>query len=253
MGTLSKNVVDGTATERQVYCNSCGGNRTHTVLKSVKVDLHWDEGDEHGNCIDWYNDCEILECKGCNTITFKHEVWDSETGYDYDGPIIATTFYPNRNLGQIKEDVEWSVPDNLRGIYKEIISSFNMNNFILSAAGLRALIEGICAEQGIKKGMALRPVEGGGEELKKVDALDGKINGLCENGILSKRNTDILHGFRFLGNDAVHKLDRPNKEELQIAIRILEHLIDEIYVIPNEGERLKKLSETRKAKAVNKK
>ena len=39
------------------------------------------------------------------------------------------------------------VPYNIYRIYEESIQSFNIGNYILCAAGLRAVIEGICEEE----------------------------------------------------------------------------------------------------------
>lgn len=69
--------------------------------------------------------------------------------------------------------------------------------------------------------------------------LDGKINGLQERGLITKSQQCALHELRFLGNKALHDLDIPSKNELEIAFEIIEHLLLEIYELPIKTSELK--------------
>jgi len=71
-------------------------------------------------------------------------------------------------------------------------------------------------------------------------SLPGKINGLHEKGFLTIQHADFLHEHRALGNSAVHELKTPSKEELGLAIEILESAFDTIYELPHKGLRLQK-------------
>ncbi|MFI8035744.1 hypothetical protein ACH8I4_17980, partial [Acinetobacter sp. ABJ_C3_5] len=53
-------------------------------------------------------------------------------------------------------------------------------------------------------------------------------------GDVSKRDVDLLHSLRFLGNDAVHELEIPGIQDIKVAFNIIEHLIQSIYIMPNE-------------------
>lgn len=76
--------------------------------------------------------------------------------------------------------------------------------------------------------------------------LQGKINGLYEKGVLTKESAESLHEHRYLGNEAVHELSQPSKEELALAINIIEHILETIYEIP---EKVLELRVARKKKA----
>lgn len=106
----------------------------------------------------------------------------------------------------------------------------NANARTLAAAGLRAVAEAICIEQGCVTG-----------------SLKQKIDALVTNGTLSRRDADYLHQHRFLGNEAVHQLSAPPEDEFGIALKILEHLLETIYIVPHLGSRLRKMRSSRGA------
>jgi hypothetical protein len=42
-----------------------------------------------------------------------------------------------------------------------------------------------------------------------------------------------------LGNEALHELTKPQPEELQIGIKIIEHILENIYELPSQANELK--------------
>ena len=140
-----------------------------------------------------------------------------------------------------------NVPPILRRIHRETIDAFNGECFTLCAAGLRGLVEGICAVQSVADGPVAIPVAGGGSQTVRKGNLEGKIAGLCEKGILTKSSAETLHEHRFLGNEAVHELAQPSHEELKLAIEIIEHTLDQLYEIPEKAVTLKEQRARRKS------
>ncbi len=136
----------------------------------------------------------------------------------------------------------------MRRIYRETIECFNNEIYTLCAAGLRSIVEGICKDQGIKDGPITVTENDGSSKTVRKRNLHGKISGLCEKGILTKKNSDILHELRFLGNEAVHELSQPSPEELTLAIEIIEHIIDALYKIPEKARQLKHKKASRQKK-----
>jgi hypothetical protein len=56
--------------------------------------------------------------------------------------------------------------------------------------------------------------------------------------------TDIvenLHGFRFIGNDAVHKLEAPTDFELTLALDVIEDILNFLYALDYKVSLLEKL------------
>jgi hypothetical protein len=177
-------------------------------------------------------DWEIWQCCGCDEVTFK-ETWFTSEDRDYDGsPLPTIHFYPPRTQTWVKPKEYRRLPDHLEDLYEEIIKTFNDRAFVLSAGGLRALLEGICVDQGVTRG----PDAAG----KVVKTLEGKINGLKDLDNVPASIVENLHGFRFLGNTALHELDRPPAEDLAEAIEVIEDVMNVIYELDYKSARLYK-------------
>ena len=221
----------------KVLCSSCKNNTKHLVLTSIneKGTEPWDEY----YSFQWNTDYEIIQCLGCETVSFRSYSINSENS-DHEGRAIETILlYPKRSKNTLAVKNYMNVPYNLQRIYRETIDSYNYGNLTLCGAGVRALVEGLCQENGIKGGnVEITKKDGSTVTLRKTN-LQGKINGLHESGKLTSQNSDILHEHRFLGNEAVHELSSPSKEDLGLAIEIVENVFDTLYEIPNKGLRLK--------------
>ena len=85
------------------------------------------------------------------------------------------------------------------------------------------LIESICNDQ----------IKNGNIEFKSKN-LYGKIDELVENGILTKKSGEILHGIREIGNSSTHELKPTNINNLKIAFDIIENLLLMLYIFPKE-------------------
>ena len=56
----------------------------------------------------------------------------------------------------------------------------------------------------------------------------------------------MLHQHRYLGNEAVHELKAPSSDELRLAIEIIEHVVEQLYEIPQKAVALKRTIAERK-------
>jgi hypothetical protein len=156
--------------------------------------------------------------------------------------------YPKRRLETLPTKPFYNVPSNLRRIYGELIDCFNNDSPTLCAAGLRAIVEGICAERSILDGPIEEPEKGGGTKIVRYKDLRGRIAGLQEKGLLTKTSAETLHAHRYLGNDAVHQLVRPSTDELRLAVEIVEHSLEQLYELPEKAEELKRAKALRDKK-----
>jgi hypothetical protein len=66
--------------------------------------------------------------------------------------------------------------------------------------------------------------------------LQGKIGGLKEKGIMTETHANILHEHRYLGNGAIHELSSPSKNELAIAIEVIEKTFDIVYGLSDKAD-----------------
>jgi hypothetical protein len=137
-------------TEFRVLCPECKIETRHIVIQSA--DIRGREDYDETFSIDWESKHQILECQGCLTISYRDESsnsedWDLRTGE----PEVFVRLYPKRTKDTLFIKDFLNTSPNLTRIYREIIDSFNNQIFTLCAAGLRAIIEGICAEEGVLK------------------------------------------------------------------------------------------------------
>ena len=79
--------------------------------------------------------------------------------------------------------------------------------------------------------------------------LEGKINGLKNLPNVPAAIVDHLHGFRFLGNTALHRLNRPPAEDLAMAIEVMEDVMNTIYELDYKSARLYRRVKPSAAKA----
>jgi hypothetical protein len=197
---------------------------------------------------------QIVECQGCNEVSYR-QFKVSETG------ISSEIFYPLREY-RFREAKSFGsgFPGKIQRLYKEVILTFNSRLEVLCAAGIRAIIEGVCNEKSVDGGYVKRYDKGTGQpkkdesgeiKLERSTNLDGKIEGLVEKGILSSQNAGSLHQLRFLGNDAVHQLEKPSEDELRLAIDIIENTLESVYEISRKGDEIERQKTVRKSQSEN--
>lgn len=220
-----------------VHCIECKRPTRHLVTVSIdKTGSEYE--DREGWSVDWSDHYQVIECQGCETVSFRHQNWFSEA-QDFDDDGTTERLYPLRNKDAINAKPFHNVPSNLRRIYTELIDCFNNDSPTLCAAGLRALVEGICAQQGILDGPVSVQAKGGGTQIQRRDNLEGRIAGLQEKGLLTQASAQTLHEHRYLGNSAVHELARPSGDELKLAIEIVEHVLEQLYELPEKAAELR--------------
>jgi len=240
MGEVSENYEERGNTGKiiRVPCTVCSGVTRHKVVQSYFYSGQDVLDAEQGFYIAWSTDFQTIQCQGCSTVTFRELEWFSEDECQIgpqewdDG--TKEKLYPKRSEETLIIKDFRNSPPNLRRIYREAIDCYNDGSLTLCAGGLRALVEGLCSEQGVKNGPV---VQKDGAVVNKRN-LEGKIAGLHERGILTKREAEALHEHRFLGNEAVHELAQPSSEELKIAFDIIEHVFESVYEIPDKVREL---------------
>lgn len=216
----------------KVLCADCKKDTNHLLLHEIS-NIY---GDDHVWGKTTY---QTVQCRGCDDITLRTIGIFSEDLDPTDGtPIEDIKLYPLRGKNNLNIKSFYSAPKIVRQIYSEMIEAFNNKLNLLCAGGLRATIEAICKAVGVSDG----PIEVGKDGFKRVIRkrnLQGKICGLYEKGLLTKYHADILNEHRFLGNEALHSLDKPSIEELKFAIEIIEHTIENLFELTEKVEDLR--------------
>lgn len=199
------------------YCHYCNHDTWHEVLNQTErsaesTDEFW-----------WHTDYQIVKCCGCDSISFRMVDIDETmiNSVDENGDLIPNIYtYPHRK-GAHRELETWAVPSGIRRIYHEVIKSLNEGCYCLAAAGCRAIVEGVCNEEGIT-----------GKNL------DTKINNLRAKSLITQKDRDRLHAIRFMGNDSIHQLKKPDPDELNIVVEIIEQLLNQTYILEDRFHQL---------------
>lgn len=226
--------VSNPATKR-IFCNKCRGQRTH----ALKFIHHGQEGDpSEDQYFEAWTD-SLWVCCGCETATLIHE-WEMVGAEGITGaPQPEVHLYPPRVVGKKQPKYFIKLPRRLSKLYDELLGAFNSGSMLLTTIGLRALIEGICKDKGIK-----------------ADNLEHRIDGLMAF-FPNQSLIDSLHGFQFSGNDAAHDLEPMFPTEAADAIEVMEDLLNFMYEfdykasqIKNAGRRAKRREQSLKPKSV---
>lgn len=198
-------------------CARCHGSRSHELLSRYEDESDWDEN--HVTIL-----YMILRCLGCHSISFRKEINDFEQGGpdpEDDGvwmPDTTVSVYP-RSIDGYHEIAEgWLIPELVRRIHEQSLLAIREDAGILAGLGLRATIEAVCNDLNIT-----------GSNLER------RITALSTQGLISKKDAERLHAIRFLGNDAAHDIKEPNKGQLSVALKIVEHLLNTVYVLESEA------------------
>ena len=218
MGEISKkfDIADKDEGKYRFICRECGRETLHSIVCSYNESGYEDCGG--GNSVDWNCKNQIIQCLGCETVSFRTvSTFSEDVEYDHDGPYCPETikYYPGRAEG-LKSIESYLLPHKIQEIYKETILSIENEQYILAGIGIRALVETICKEL----------------DAKGSNLFD-KINSLKEKSIVTPEGADTLHKLRVLGNDAAHEVKAHNSLQLELAMKIVEHMLDGTYIIPN--------------------
>jgi len=229
---MVKKMIDDTTIGRcsKIYCNTCKGETNHD-LEFVQPKLHYElayEDTVNEQIAFWEKyEYRLWVCRGCDTATleeaYTHMGMFSQR--DNEEHFWESKFFPQRQRTDLSPKHFRHLNIKLSAIYLEVISSFNAELSILCAIGLRALLEGICADKGIK----------GRNLYEKVEGLKLHLPGNIVNS---------LHGFRFMGNDAAHELLQSEKSQLLLAIDIIEDLLNFLYDLEYKASGLLKRRES---------
>lgn len=209
----------------KIRCRVCRQETNHDVkaeeIKDVARGINEYPYEEH-YCY------QILECRGCNTLAFRLSTWDDTV----DEPVVRETTYPSVIEDQpIPPEFSGNLPGKVAGIYMECTAAIESGLNLLSAVGLRMIVESLCLNMNVRRGN-----------------LETKINRLVREGHLLPPQARCLHDLRFMGNESAHEIERPSKRELDIALDIIETLLKTVYVLPKRTEELAEEKTNRRAR-----
>lgn len=221
--------------ELLIHCNRCSGKTFHNLVHVFVQDM------PNGEAVSW----QIVRCAGCLLPSFYKE----HSRENQDGWEVTESFeYPVRHYRSPLDFI--NAPANLDEIYTETIDAFNRGSYIFCAGGLRALVEGICADQNVHDGPKRDKTTGAfvqkkdGSGVVRDKNLECRIEGLVEHKVLYEKDARMLHQHRYLGNEALHEIKVPARSTLEAAIEMIEYIMQRLYTIQPRVDELERLRDS---------
>lgn len=205
-----------------VPCAVCKHPTNHEIQVSLDFNESADAG--YGNSVEVWGAHQVVQCKGCSTVSFRKSVRCSEDmEYDENGQAYypeAVELFPRRDIGRAPMRNCYLVPPKVNRIYLETIVALNNSLPVLAGIGIRALIEMVCKD---KRARGKRLVE--------------QIDDLVKIGVMTPEGAKILHRLRYLGNKAAHEVEPHDAEALGLGLDVCEHLLEGVYILPVEARK----------------
>jgi hypothetical protein len=201
--------------EHWLPCPRCTTDTLHKV--TVSVDSEEVDSDGISYIRTNWSQCQIVACLGCRNISFRINEWDESCESNEDGQFRGNEqLYPYRIRGRRELGHRRLIPSTIRTLHKETLSALSCELKLLASAGIRSIIEAICKERNAKGGN-----------------LEKKISDLVEQSVLAPSGAELLHSLRILGNEAVHEAKTVSTQDLLLALDVVEHLINAVYILPS--------------------
>lgn len=223
--------------ENKIYCSLCKVKTNHGYVEKYEINSSQFPEIDFGFSDEYY----ITKCLGCDSIAFFREYADEDTFNRFGEPYSEFYVYPEEPRSPDKKIFVYkynikkydNVPDIIQELYGQVVSCFENEHYLLAAVGLRMIIEGFCNDQEINEGYILdeegNKVQNKENEEIKSTSLNGRINGMEENRLITPVSAKILHQIRDLGNATAHELEIPKRSTIKRGLSIVEDLIRTVY------------------------
>lgn len=183
------------------HCSQCGHDTKHDVVATR--DQHGSDDLGEGIVISWDTTYDVLECRGCETVTLRKRFWFSE--WDHDA--CEVTFYPppiSRRLPTWRH----SLPKEMASLLEETYTALHAGSTRLAMMGARALVDM----------MMTRAVGDRGGFERKLKLLE-------EEGYLSSRSREVLEAALEVGHATAHRGHTPSSAEAEQVLDIVENTL----------------------------
>lgn len=203
-------------------CRECHRITKHEI--TTEATLSGASG-HHDFEIYWATEYQVVQCLGCETLSFRRTNSNSEDSPILVGPDeweenIYEELFPSPHKGRQSVSDADLLPDKIQRIYEETLGALNNQHGVLCGIGVRAIVETVCKDKSAT-----------GHDLYT------KINSLIGLGVLTQDGADILHKLRSLGNTAAHEVRPHTPKELSLAFDVVDHLLLGVYILPEHAKR----------------
>lgn len=224
---LEDMTIEVIMTEKKIVwvdCKVCARPTRHEIMFEYRKSAG---ADEYPEAETW----QLVKCLGCLNVSFRYiyddyaNVYTDENGdYEHESTVAV---YPKTIKNHKQLDSSYHIPDVIRNVYKQTLSAYSEEAYILASMGLRATIEATCNQLKISG-----------------SSLERRIDQLFKAGYVSNGDKKLLHAIRFLGNDAAHEIREPKETELRVALDIVEHLLNSVFILEKKAKKLEMIIES---------
>jgi hypothetical protein len=207
----------------KIPCRVCHHKTKHTVLFTHNTS-DFAEGDAYGH-VSWEDHYDVLECRGCESVTLRHTHWFSED------PEPDVKYYPP-SVSRPKPSWRNSLKSlNLRFLVDEVYSALDNDCGRLATMGARTIVDMVLSDK-----------------VGDVGSFGKKLEKLERDGFVGKQNREFLEAALDTGNAAAHRGFEPKKEQLNHVMDIVENLLQAVYVLQGAAAELRKSTPPRRSR-----
>lgn len=218
---------------RQAHCPTCDGDRACDVHGQLHKPWTWESPDgEH--FANGANDHRLLQCRGCETVFYEKESWDSEhtdhihnafTDDHEEVAIREKSTFPRPNS---KTKPEWISnifysDAQLHKILEEMYVAIDNESYILAAIGLRTALDRATEVLGILPSLSF---------VKKLDALQS-------GGWIGDTEREVLGVVTDAGSAAAHRAWSPDLEEVRLLTSAFEVFLQRAFLVGKKALEMK--------------
>jgi Domain of unknown function (DUF4145) len=205
----------------RLHCNSCRITTKHLLLKT-----HSDSGSDEEQEFYWRTDSDMFECCGCSSVLLRQVEHFSED------PDPTVKFYPppaSRWLPRWR----WSIPNKLARLLGEIYAAMQADGLSLAMMGARAILDTAIIDTVGDQG-----------------SFTANLKAMQQKGDISAKNVEYLMVVFDAGSASAHRSHRPDHEQLNTVMDIVENLLQSLFVFEKKTKALKSAIPPRPAKVV---
>lgn len=197
-------------------CLECKIETKHEMLINIRKHIIY----KH-EYLRFYVFYQIIKCINCGDLSFRNQKLNPDDitcieniyGEKQIEAPSQINIYPSRDVETaFSKEFEKILPEEIYLTYEEVIIALNNKMPLLTALGLRTLLEQIIKYFG------------------KSDELGVILNQFEEEGFISTKQRGVLDNIRYLGNDAAHRADSISGKDLILHLKVLENLIQQLFV-----------------------
>ena len=163
----------------------------------------------------------MFQCRGCEEVVLRRIYWFSEN------PGEVETFFPPR-VSRWLPPWRYSLPVDISVLLTEVYTALQADSCSVAMMGARAIIESAMVTK----------VGDKGSFQKNLKAMENA-------GFLSTRNRTFLDAALDAGSASIHRGHRPDAQQLDTVMDIVENLLQSLFVLEKATKRLKQATPAR--------